>query len=365
MQEKDKQNKVPSTLKVAIEARRKAEESMKAAMQPSQRIAEVTKQNHSSIEHLRKLACPTSHVAEMMRQIKQQQQVYADMIRPLKNIAIPDYTSGIRQMMSQLKFSNPVVEALKQYRQAFDATNMFKSIIIEEQREAQKRIVEALKPAFQVQNSIALELSRMNSWQDTFRSITDSLKDFRPAVEVLRDALVIEDEQFSQEDINQIAEEYIWNENSDKNIFKQDGKRLFWENIPKPVRWLIALVVATIFTIYFTAIWKEVTKDTALSPERVARQLIHFRKQEVRQINKNHQINICPPFVNTEYLLIYTVPKKTSQAIAVLSYPCEVKILKFNKKKRWTLIEWEDESGETYQGWALARYIYRKNIKEK
>jgi len=34
MQEKDKQNKVPSTLKVAIEARRKVEESMKAAMQP-------------------------------------------------------------------------------------------------------------------------------------------------------------------------------------------------------------------------------------------------------------------------------------------------------------------------------------------
>lgn len=365
MQEKDKQNKVPSTLKVAIEARRKSEEIMKAAMQPSQRIAEVMKQNHSSIEYLRKLVCPSSHVAEMMRQIKQQQQqVYADMLRTLKNIAIPDYTSGIRHMMSQLKFSNPVVEALKQYRQAFDATNMFKSII-EEQREAQKRIVEALKPTFQVQNSIALELSRMNSWQDTFRSITDSLKDFRPAVEVLRDALVIENEQFSQEDINQIAEEYIWDDKSDKNIFNQDGKRLLWENIPKPVRWLIALVFATIFAIYFAAIWKEATKGTALDPERVARQLVHFRKHEVRQINKNHQINICPPFVNIEYLLVYTVPKKTSQAIAVLSYPCEVKILKFKKKKRWILIEWEAESGETYQGWALARHIYRKNIKGK
>lgn len=360
MQEKDNKNKVPLALKAAIEAQRKAKESMKAAMQPSQRIAEVMKQNHSSIEHLRKLASPTSYIAEMMRQIKQQQQVYADMIRPLKNIAIPDYTSEIRQMMSQLKFSNFAVEALKHYRQAFDAANMFKSII-EGQREAQKRIVEALKPTFQVQSSIALELSRMNSWQDTFRSITDSLKNFRPAVEVLRDALVIEDEEFSQEDINHIAEEYIWDENSDKNIFKQDGKCLSWENIPKPVRLLIALVVATIFTIYFTAIWKEATKSTALNPERVARQLVHFRKQEVREINKNHQSDICSPFVNTEYLLVYTVPKKRSQTIAVLSYPCEIKILKFKSKKRWAFIEWTDRANEVHQGWVLGRYIYRKN----
>jgi len=360
MQEKDKKKKVPNTLKVVIEARRKAQESMKAAMQPSQQIAEVMKQRLNSVEHLKKLAYPTLPIAEMMEQIKQQQQVYADMVSPLKNIAIPDYASEIRQIMSQLNFSSSAVEALKQCRQAFDTTNMFKSII-EGQREAQRRIVEALKPSFQVQRSITLELSRINSWQDTFRSITDSLKDFRPAVEVLRDALVIEKDRFSQEDINQIAEEYIWDENSEKNIFKQDGRHLSWESIPKPIRWLIALIVATVFTIYFVAIWKEATKDTVLSPERVARRLIHFRKQEVRQINKNHQSNICPTFVNTEYLLVYTMPKKRSHTIAVLSYPCEVKILKFKNKKCWALIEWADESNEVRQGWVLGRYIYRKN----
>jgi len=357
MEEKNNKNEIPLALKAAIEDRRRAQESIKAAMQP---LYEVIKQNHQSFENLRKLAFPTSHIAEMTEQIKQQQKVYDDMIRPLKNIAILDYTSEIRQMTSQLKFYNSAVDALKRYRQEFDAANMFKNII-EEQREAQKRIVEALKPAFQVQSSIALELSRMNSWQDTFRSITDSLKDFRPAVEVLRDALVIEDEAFSQKDINQIAEEYIWDENSDKNIFKQNGKCLVWENIPKPVRWLIALIVATIFTIYFTAIWKEATKDTALNPERVARQLVHFRKQAVRQINKKHQSEITPPFVNTEYLFVHTAPKNKSQTIAVLSYPCEVKILKFKSKKHWAFIKWTDGANEVHQGWVLGRYIYRES----
>lgn len=360
MQEKDKKKKIPSSVKAIVDARKKAEESIKASMQPSQQIVEIMKHQLNSVEHLRKLASPTSHIAEMMRQIKQQQQVYADMIRPLKNIAIPDYASEIRQIMSQFKFSNSAVAVLRQFRQAFDTTNMFKSIIVE-QREAQRRIVEALKPSFQVQRSMALELSRINSWQYTFKSITNSLKDFRPAVEVLKDVLVIERNRFTQEDINQIAEEYIWDENSEKNIFKQDGRHLSWESIPKPVRWLIALIVATVFTIYFAAIWKEATKNTAISPERVARRLMHFRKQEVRQINKKHQNETTSPFVNTEYLLVHTVPEKRSQAVEVLSYPCEVKILKFKNKKRWALIEWADGSNEVCHGWVLGRYIYRKN----
>lgn len=356
--------KVPNTLKTAIEVLRKAEERMKASMQLSRQIDDVMRHNLRSIEHFRKLTYPKLHIAEMTRQIEKQHQVHDEMIRHFKNIAIPDSTFAIRHMMSKFKFSNSAVGVLKQHRKAFDAINMFKSII-EEQCNAQRRIVEALKPSFKIQRSIALELSRVNSWQDTFRSITDSLKDFRPDVEVSRDALVIEKEQFSQEDINQIAEEYIWDENSNKNIFKQGDKRLSWESIPKPARWLIVLIIATVFTIYFTAIWKEVTKDSALSPERVARRLVHFRKQEVRQINKNHQNNICPPFINTEYLLVYTSPKRRSQAIAILSYPHEVKILKFKNKKRWALIEWKNESNEIRQGWSLARYIYRKNFQKK
>ena len=358
---KDKKKvKVQNTLKAAIEAFGKTKESMKAAVRPSQRIIEAIKQKHKSIEHLKKFAFPSPHIAKMMRQIKQQQQVYANMIRPFESITLPDYTYEIRQIISQLKFSNSTVEALKQYQQAFDPRNMFRSII-EEQHEAQSRIVEALKPSFQAQKSIALEVSRINSWQNTFRSITDSLKDFRPAAEVLKDALVIEKEQFSQEDINRIAEEYIWDENSDKNIFRQDGKHLSWESIPKPVRWLIALVVATVFAIYLTAIWKEATKGTVLDPEKVARQFIHSRKQEVRQINKNHQSNTYPTFVNTEYLLVRKSPKRRIRAIAALSYPCEVEILEFKNKKRWVLIEWENEFNEVNRGWVLGRYIYRKN----
>ena len=354
MQKKDNNKKVPNTFKAVAEA----QESIKSAMRPSHRIAEELKQQLNSTEQLRKLVSSVSPMVEMMRRFEQQQ-VFADMLRPLENFVIPDIATATRQITNQLVSTNSAFEAFKQYRQAFDTTSMFKSII-KEQREVQKRIVESLKPSFQFSRGIALELSQANRWQDTFSSIKDSLKDFQPAVEVLKNALIIEKERFSKEYISQIAEEYIWDENSDKNVFRQDGKRLSWENIPKPVRWLIVLILATIFTIYFTAIWKEATKDTALSPERVARRIIHFRKQEVRQINKNNQNNICPPFVNTEYLRVYTAPKKRSRTIVVLTYPCEVKILKFKNKKCWALIEWKTESGEIYQGWALARYIYRK-----
>jgi len=357
MQERDKKNKVPNSVKVLLEARRKAEESMKAAMQPSQRIAEVMKQNHSSIENLRKSACPTSYVAEMMRGIKQQQkQVHADMIRHLENIAIPDYTSEIRQMMSQLKFSNPMVEALKQYRQAFDSTNIFKSTIVE-QWKLDKKIIEALKPTFQVQNSIALELFR-NNWQDALRSIKDSLKDFRPSVEVLRDALVIDKEQFSQEQISQISNDYLLDANSEKYVFRKNNKKNFWTSIPKRVVWVLLVIII----LYVQAGWRGLVKSGPLDLERFEKLVTSGRKNIVKHFSEWFTVR---PFVSTEKLKVYLNPKRKSIKIAELEFLQEVKVLKFKKKKRWALIEWEDESGETCQGWALTRYIYRKNIKER
>jgi len=362
MQKKDHSKRSPSSLIAGIEAKKRTVESLKAAMRSSQQVAEVMKRKHYSVGHLRTFASPAAQFNEMVKRIGQQH-MYADMVRAHKNAAILEYTSGIKSFLNELKLSSPISETMKQWGKACDTARIFRSVI-EEQREFARSIAETLKLSFQVQKNIAFDFSRINDWQSAFRSIADSLKDFRPAVEVLENALRVEEEQFSQEDINQIVAEYIGDKNSDKNIFRQDGRYLHWEKIPKPVRWLIALIIATIFTIYFTAIWKEATKNSVLSPERLARSLIHFRKQEVRQINKKHHGNTCTPFVNTEDLFVYVTPKRRSQAIAVLSYPCEVKMLRFKNKKRWALIEWQSDCGEICQGWSLARYIYKKNIQK-
>lgn len=355
MAEEKRKNKATNSVNAVIAARNR----FKATMLPSQRIAEIMRPTHSSIGHMLKLACPTLHITEMMRQINKQQHMFDTMTWSIRDFAFSNYGAAIKQAVSPLKFPNPVSTAVQNYQHTFGDFNPFRDII-EEQREAQKVIIDALRPAFEVQDSFALELSRMNSWQDTLRSITDSLDDFKPEVEVQKDTLIIEDEQFSQEYINQIAEEYIWDENSDKNVFREDGKKTSWDSIPKPVRWVINLIVATILASYIMAFWKETTKNTALNPERVAKQLIHFRKVEVRQINKSFQSETAPPFVNTEDLHVYTAPTKKCHAIAILSYPCDIKILKFRNKKRWALIEWTNESGEVQRGWVLGRYVYRR-----
>lgn len=368
MEEKNNNNnsnnqKLPRSARAILEAQRKAAERFERLTRPSQHIAEMLKQQQKVAQRIAKLTEPPRYLTKAFEQIRQQEQRYADITNTLKQTLLPDYTSGIKTMIDQLKLTYPRTDVLKQFSQAFDTSNIFKSVI-EQQRKTQRRILEALKPSFQIQKSLAAEIARMNDWQHSFKSLTASLQDFRPAVEVLKDGLVIESERFSQAQITQIAGEYIWDRTSTTNVFQQPDGKKFWELVPKPVRWLICLIIATIFAIYFSAIWKELTKDSALSSERVARRLAHFRKQEVRQISKRQITEINPPFVSTECLHVHINPKRKSKIIAVLSYPCEVKILAYKKKKRWIFIEWEDTLGQIQHGWTLGRYIYRKNQPE-
>lgn len=367
MQEKYNKNnsnnqKFHSSVGSIVEAQLKAYERFEKLTCSSGHIAEMLKQQRKATEKIRRITEPPLYLIKMLEQIRQQQRMYAGITNTFKKIYIPDYTFAIKSMTNRLKLANTVKEALKQFHQAFDTSNIFNSMI-EGQREAQ-RLLEVLKPSFQIQKSLSEEIARMNDWQNSFKSLTASLQNFRPTVEVLKDALVIENERFSQEQITQIAEEYIWDSTSNNNLFQQTDDKKFWELVPKPVRCLIFLIIATIFTIYFNVIYQEATKDTALSPERIARRLVHFRKKEVRQISKGQISEIKPPFVNTEYLHLHINPKRNSKIIAELFYPYEVNILEFRKKKRWALVEWVDWAGDKHQGWTLARYIYRNNERE-
>lgn len=340
-----------------VEAQRKASERFEKLTSPSRYIAEILKQQKEVMEKIRKLTEQPPHLKIIFEQIRQQQQQMYDHITDIfKKIAIPDYTNNIKSMANQLKMSNSVNKALRQYRLAFDKSNILTSMIKARQI-SQKRMLEASMPSFNIQKSLETEMTRINVWKNTCKSLTDNLKDFRPTVKVLKDAIVIQNERFSHEEITQIAEEYIWDENSNKNAFQLANKKKFWESIPKPILFIILVVL----TLYIQIFWKGFTKNTIFDLDRIEKQGIHIRKTLVRQIRKGQGREINPPFVNTEYLPVYINPRMKSKIISVLSYPCEVKILAYKKKKRFLLIEWADSNGEIHQGWTLGRYIYRKN----
>ncbi len=345
---KKNNNRDQKTLQAFTTPQRQLVKNVRKMIEPSQQIANIIKRQQVSAKHLRELACPTRHVTEIMGQLRHQQQLSFDLMA--------DYAFGLRDIVS--KAIDPVIEGMQQFRQMYNnALGIFSSVMGEQQK-IQKTIIEALQPSFQIQNSIALEMSKINIWHNAITSIADSLQSLDPAVEVMGDSLIIGEEQFSQERINQLAQEYIWDESSNRNISKQCDNSGFWKAIPKSVRWLILFILS----IYLTAIWNKVTENKLFSPDNVAKQVIHLRKQEVRQINKGYLKHISPPFVNTEHLLVHVSSRKQSRVNAVLSYPCEVNILRYKNHKRWVLIEWDDGSGEKHQGWALTRYIYRKRI---
>jgi len=346
---KDNKNKALNTLAAAMEARRNLLES---TMKP----VEVVLQSQKAAEQISKALRPLLQIQKMMDEICRPQKILADVVKQLK---LPDYLSEVKKAMAGLH-----TDWVNQFRQTLDTSHIFKGIIASQQ-ESQRKILEAIRPSVQIQKFFASEIAKINDWQEVFKSITDSIRGFSPIIETFNNALVIETEHFTQDQINQIADEYIWNVNRTKNIFKQSNTKSYWESLPKPLRWLIALIIGTIFTIYFTAIWKEASKGTILDPDGIAKHLIHLRKQEVKRIGKNSSNSVNSPFVNIEFLPVYVRPKHHSAIVVSLSYPCEIKILYLRNKKRWILIEWENGNGSKYQGWVLGRYIYRKNVQMK
>lgn len=349
------ENKIPSSLKKAVEARRKAKGHIRTDFNPVKEMKEAMERKFASFDYFNSASYRATQAIERINQIKEQTLAsFAYNTSLINNFTFPDYTSEIKQMFNQFRASETALDSFNKYYQTLATSNII-DFRTESYLRVQDTIAEALKPSFRFHDNIHLKI------QDQFETLWSKIKDFEPRVEVSSDSLIIEKERFTREDIGQIAKDYIWDEKSDKNIFKQDEKHFLFKKTPKSVQWLICIIITTIITVYLTAFFNELTKNSIWSPERVAKRLVHFRKKEIREISKNKERKPTS-FVNAEKLSVHIAPRKRSQTIGVLSYPYKVKVLKYKNKKRWVLIEWTSETDEKCKGWVLGRYIFRKNV---
>ncbi|MBN2456066.1 MAG: hypothetical protein JXB29_05955 [Sedimentisphaerales bacterium] len=81
-----------------------------------------------SIGDLKKLTYPTSRIAEVMTQIKQQQQRLAEVTKSIGTINIPDYSHAIRQMQTyvrSIKIPEPVKYMQEHLQKLAESTKVF------------------------------------------------------------------------------------------------------------------------------------------------------------------------------------------------------------------------------------------------
>ncbi|MCK5001204.1 MAG: hypothetical protein KAS23_16790 [Anaerohalosphaera sp.] len=334
MQKKDKINKLASTLIATVEAQRKAAEQFKHQFtRPSQRIVNDLWEQQKSIERIHRMFKPSQFITEMIERDKKA-------------------TTLLRKLVTPSKYLTDIQKSLKKWdMMAADLTKTFEHFtILDRTAESLRKLFE---PSLNTQKDIA-RFSKLFNSENTLKSLTDRLGDFAPTVTTVKDSLVIDTELFSQEQICQIANDYLLDANSDKNVFRNNNKKIFWTSIPKCVLWVILILIA----LYVQAGWRGLVKGGPLDLDHFEKLVTSGRKHIVKYYTKWFTVQ---PFVNTKQLKVYLNPKRKSRKIADLKFLQEVKVLKFTKKKRWALIEWEDESNETHQGWTLARYIYRKN----
>jgi len=358
-------HRTPKSLLNAVKAKKSAEKNLKRLKKSGQQIA-FPYYASNILEEMKRLAF-TDPAIEAMKQdcrtvdtlnaFVEEQERYQRIIEAASKPLY--YDSVINDITKQLAYTNHAKEAMRQFHHTFHTSDILS--IIDKQEKYRIQIIEALKPSFAMHKRTMLEIA-VEAQQNTLKSLTASLQDYKPFIDVLNENLIIESERFAREQIAQIAEDYIWDENSNKNIFYQDDKKKYLESIPKPIRWLLKMIVEAIIIFYLTGFLMMATKDTKYRPEAIFRQLVHKRKNVIKQINKGLIMDFSQPFVNNEYLSVHIRPKRRSMVVATLSYPCEVRIVEFKKKKRWVLIEWEGLNGESHQGWCLGRYIYRKKI---
>ncbi len=296
---------------------------------------------------------------EETARVLQQQEIYNDVYKNACKIAMSqkfDFTrdlggkalreAAIGVFQQQKNYNND----FKNVRQmaVFSKIDLMKDLVAEHQ-ESRKRILETIRDSFDFQKMNTEFVSKCN-WHDTLQSLNKALDGFEPTVKPLENAIVIDQEEFNQEQICQIVNDYILDGNSSSNIFVQGSEKGFWESIPKPVRCVIWLIIS--FHIF--AFWNGMTKDTVFSLGNIERMVTDGRDKIFKQFRKLYTDR---PFVDYEKLKVYASPNRKSYVIADLSKWQDIEILKSKKKKRWILIEWEDSLGNKNSGWVLGRFI--------
>lgn len=322
-------------------------------------------------------------ISDMVRDVTLSQLPYMSNSKMLKNIlgqtglgfeyqpiiSIMDTQKQYRQMMSGLSMVDKTHEMFKRYNKFEHVLKQYLAIgstakeisdyfnLVKKQHawlnDSYKKAMFTGAYSFDA----ALKNSQFVSHQfDRFDAIAKYLKGYTPKVESIGEAISIDGAQFTVEHIKQITEEYFLDEDSSKNIAKSTDLKGLVKSIPKPVLYLLGIILA----MYVQAIWQGLTQGTCLDSDCLKKQITHYRKLSVKKLIRNDCL--CDmAIVNTIFLQVYEGPSIKSRQISELAFPCEVKIIKFKKKKKWAYIEWIDDTEEKHQGWIFGRYLLKSS----
>ena len=285
-----------------------------------------------------------AQVAEALRPMRNLSKVVAESMRPIQEIA------QARQTLLEACL-RPPQEAARLRKQVLDQVMR---PLQDMQRTQQTMIAEVVRPireaAFLRQNLLRDILKPL---REDLAQLAASLEGYSPNIEVNGETLSIDGQAYGPEDISRIEQEFLYDQ---AGVLVKSPAQVTWERIPAATRWLVQVILSTLIAIILQCLFFGL-------PNRPPAQVVHERKSLLRQVKQqvaaSQQPAVMPPFVNTERLDVRIRPRRRSKAIAVLSYPKEVSIIRFRRKKRWALIQWQDGSGNTQQGWVMARYLFR------
>ena len=180
----------------------------------------------------------SSHVLEENDRVRQQQVMLDNIKNSHLYTAIPDFMIDSKNFFNMFTAAKSWAETVNQTQICIDRMNVQKEL-----KYIGLENLESFKSYHQKVNFLSFEIERINDVKKVFESVVDKIQDFNPKVEFLNEGIVIENKLFYKNDISQIAEDYIWDDDSNKNIFQQTDKKEFWNSIPKPVLWIILAVL--------------------------------------------------------------------------------------------------------------------------
>ncbi len=285
-----------------------------------------------------------SQIAEATRPMRALSQVVGEVFRPIREME----EARRRMLDACLK---PLQDA-QRLREQMVAEMCRPLRAMAEARQAM--IADAMRPLQEAASLHQKELRDVvRSLQARWASVAGSLRDYRPDVQTQGDALVIDGKQYTPDAIQRIEDELVFGQ---EGVLAKSPAQVAWEQIPPAARWVIQAILSALIAMILQCMIFGM-------PERPLAQAQHERKTEVRQLLKDtarrsDPKSICP-FINSEYLRVHVAPNRRSKVIDVLSYPQEVTITEYRRKKRWIRIEWQDSVTGTKTGWVLGRYVFR------
>ena len=210
-----------------------------------------------------------------------------------------------------------------------------------------KQIATVLLPSKRIQEQMAslvgqIASARNHALVGFAQSLSERLQDYNPTIEDMGDAIVIDGDTYSQDDIEHALVQ--------DDVITSPSK---WESLPKPLQWLLLSILTIILS--WIANFVAYGQVPFAHPRHQQKAIVRQAKVESRQhVLEQEQL----PFVTKDDLTTHAGSKRKSRVLGHLPFGTEVSILQYRNKKRWLLVEWQD-GATTRKGWVLGRYVFR------